>query len=402
MIRYHDLLHRIGGLIGHDIPIDAPDWLHAILHVILIWAPLALVGVLGLRIGGRLANRGRRAMERAARRGAPVDAHPLPTSVFRYVIGHTRGDQLRLIALGLVSLPVLYATLELPKLIVNGAIDAPEHTTVLFGYDLDQTAHLFVLSGTYLLVLLVNGVLKFVLNVYKGRVAERLLRRLRLTVLRLWRRRKGAGRTEIIPLISQEVEPIGGFAADALALPVFQGGTFATILLFMFVQDPYLGAAALVLLPVQIALIPKLQRRLNRHARTRMLIVRRLAKELGERSAEEEGDTEAARRVGTTLKDLEAVRLRIHWIKFFMKALNNFLTSMTPFFFYSIGGYLVIQGQLSLGALVAVLAAYKDFSAPLKEMFRYYQSREDVRIRFEEVRLFVSARRDEPVPVAAQ
>jgi len=29
-----------------------------------------------------------------------------------------------------------------------------------------------------------------------------------------------------------------------------------------------------------------------------------------------------------------------------------------------VGGYLVIEGQLSLGALVAVLAAYKDFSVP--------------------------------------
>ena len=55
---------------------------------------------------------------------------------------------------------------------------------------------------------------------------------------------------------------------------------------------------------------------------------------------------------------------------------------MTPFFFYSIGGYFVIEGTLSLGALVAVLAAYKDFSAPLRELFRYYQSAEDVRIRY--------------------
>ena len=63
---------------------------------------------------------------------------------------------------------------------------------------------------------------------------------------------------------------------------------------------------------------------------------------------------------------------------------------LPPFFFFSIGGYLVIDGQLSLGALVAVLAAFKDFSAPLRELFRYYQSLEDVRIRFDEINKFLA------------
>ncbi len=79
-----------------------------------------------------------------------------------------------------------------------------------------------------------------------------------------------------------------------------------------------------------------------------------------------------------------------------MKALNNFLTGLTPFFFYSIGGYLVIEGSLTIGALVAVLAAYKDFSAPVKELFKYYQSLEDVRIRYEAVEEFLAVKH--PVP----
>ena len=39
---------------------------------------------------------------------------------------------------------------------------------------------------------------------------------------------------------------------------------------------------------------------------------------------------------------------------------------MTPFFFFSVGGILVIEGNLTFGALVAALAAYKDLSAPWK------------------------------------
>ena len=84
------------------------------------------------------------------------------------------------------------------------------------------------------------------------------------------------------------------------------------------------------------------------------------------------------------------MRRRIFILKFFIKALNNFLTALTPFLFYSLGGYFVIEGRISLGALVAVLAAHKDFSAPLKELFRYYQTLEDTRIRYHEITMFFS------------
>ena len=42
-------------------------------------------------------------------------------------------------------------------------------------------------------------------------------------------------------------------------------------------------------------------------------------------------------------------------VKFLMKSMNNFIMNLTPFFFYTIGGYLVLENQLSLGALVAAM-----------------------------------------------
>jgi putative ABC transport system ATP-binding protein len=58
---------------------------------------------------------------------------------------------------------------------------------------------------------------------------------------------------------------------------------------------------------------------------------------------------------------------------------------VTPFFFFAIGGYLVIGGSLSAGALVAVLAAYKDMSAPWKELLDYYQQFQDTKIKYDQV-----------------
>jgi len=387
---YHGLLHRIAYFIGHEIPGDAPGWLHPVLHVVLMWAPLALLGIGAYRLVQFL---GRRVSPRGIE---PPSLGPtgLPKTVFRFILRYSMRSQIYLIIGGLLSLPILYLTLELPKIIINGAIDSELSLIEVFGMSLSQTDYLFFLSGLYLIAVLTNGAFKFALNVFKGRVGERLLRRLRLTVFHRWRRGAGSERrSEVIPLIAQEVEPIGGFASDAFALPVFQGGTFVTILIFMFAQDPFLGAAAITLLPMQIALIPRLQRKVNALARRRVIEVRALGGHLGDQGMSEIRTMDEIQKIGRNLKEIETIRRKIHRAKFFMKALNNFLSSLTPFFFYSIGGYLVIEGELSLGALVAVLAAYKDFSAPLRELFRYYQSMEDVRIRYEEIKRFLSTGR---------
>ena len=394
MESYHQLLHWILHKVGHHIGDESPDWLHPVLHIVLMWAPLALLIYLlfvTLRIVHRRIVTRRERSAQVVRPSVPG----FPTAVFKFVLRFSRRDQLLLVAVGLLAMPVLYASLELPKNIINNAIDSDHFPVSVFGSSLGQIEYLIALSSLYLLAILVNGGLKFAVNVYKGAVGERLLRRLRLMIFRRWHH--GAGperRSEVIPLIAQEVEPIGGFASDAFALPVFQGGTFLTILVFMFMQDPVLGAAAMTLLPVQLALIPRLQRRVNLLARSRVAEVRALGGELGDQAAAIRSGAGGIVAVGGSLKRIEQIRRQIHRSKFFIKSLNNFLTALTPFFFYSIGGYLVIEGRLTLGALVAVLAAYKDFSAPLRELFRYYQSAEDVRIRYEEMLRFLGTEDD--------
>jgi len=388
----HQLVHEIGHAIGAEAGADAPAWMHHVMHLVLLWAPAALLALLAFSLSVWLCKQYRRRQRRRARRTVReiAEVRGFERGIYRYVLRWSRQQQIFLVLLGLVSMPVLYATLELPKLIVNNAIESGHFPVSVYGVEFDQLSYLYFLCGLFLLAILVNGSLKFALNVYKGRVGERILRRLRLTIYRRWR--EGAGgerRGEVTPIIAQEVEPMGGFASDAFAVPMFQGGVFVTILAFMFVQDPILGAAALTLLPVQLALIPRLQRRVNRLARQRVAAVRSLGGKLGEETGPLGQGSPLE--VGRTLKRIETIRRETYLAKFFMKALINFLTALTPFFFYSIGGYLVIEGRLSLGALVAVLAAYKDFSAPLRELFRYYQQSEDVRIRYTEMLRYLSA-----------
>ncbi|HEX6111513.1 MAG TPA: ABC transporter transmembrane domain-containing protein, partial [Geminicoccaceae bacterium] len=241
-----------------------------------------------------------------------------------------------------------------------------------------------------------NGGFKYVINVYEGIVGERMLRRLRYELYtRVLRfplphfRRVSPG--EIVQMINAEVEPLGGFIGSAFALPAFQGGTLLTILTFMFVQDPIMGLAAIILYPIQIYIIPKLQAQVNALGKLRVRQVRRLADRISEtvggvRDIRANDTTQYERaRFSKELGIVFHIRYQIYKKKFFIKFINNFMAQLGPFFFYSIGGYLVIQGDLTLGALVAVVGAHKELYSPWKELLSHYQLTWDSQIKYEQV-----------------
>ena len=87
---------------------------------------------------------------------------------------------------------------------------------------------------------------------------------------------------EVIPIITSEVEPLGGFIGDSFAVPALQGGTLLNILLFMCIQDPILALAAIALYPVQIYFIPKLQAKVNQLSKQRVRMVRSMADRINE------------------------------------------------------------------------------------------------------------------------
>ena len=145
--------------------------------------------------------------------------------------------------------PLLYLTLELPKQIINGAIDSDVSNITVFGMTFSQVEYLMVLSTGFLVAVLAHGLLKMRINTMKGVLAERLLRRFRYTLIaRILRfpqpyfERTSQG--EIVSMITAESEPMGGLMGDALAQPVLQAGQMLTILGFLFAQSYAFGLAA--------------------------------------------------------------------------------------------------------------------------------------------------------------
>ena len=332
----------------------------------------------------------------------------MDSTIYKFIFRHSKKEQVFILLFTVFSLPFYYVSLDIPKLIVNNVLADPESLAadagdlrelVILGMHFGEMERLGLLALYCLLFLalvLANGGFKYAINVYKGLLGERMLRRLRyLLYSRILRfpsphfRRVSSG--ELIPMVTQEVEPLGGFIGDALALPMYQGGLLVTALFFIFMQDPLMGLASIALYPMQGWIIPKLQRKVNLLGKARVQEVRKVSERISEtvQGAEEMHANGMARweaaEFTARMGRIFDIRYEIYRKKFFIKFLNNFLAQITPFFFYAIGGYFVIDGSLSLGGLVAVLAAYKDLPPPWKELLNHYQIREDAKIKYDQV-----------------
>lgn len=374
---YHNIGHHLSSKLFY-----ADDaLLHAVIHIVLIVAPLLII-IKILLVSYRAVRTYRSAQAQSDQPADKGSYHQLPSHIFSFIVRYTLKSQFLLSVGALTTVPITYASLELPKRIINGALQSETFMKSEIALTATQIEYLLILCGLYFLVLLLNSILKFVLNYYKGSVAEGLVRRIRLYILRNESRSSSKKDSDsIVPILINEVEPVCGFSGDSFAVPLLQGGIAVTILVFMSLQNYALSAAALTMLPIQIFIIPKFQRRINNLVRQRVQLIRRLSGVLDYEVKVKKSSAKAR----SIISSIQSIRLRLFKIKFMMKSLNNFIMNLTPFFFYLIGGYMVIEGQLSLGALVAVLASYQSLSSSIRELFTYYQSLQDAKIRYQEI-----------------
>ncbi|KAB0269750.1 ABC transporter ATP-binding protein [Microvirga brassicacearum] len=358
-------------------------------------------------------------------------------SLFRYIWTHSKRDQLLVCAVVLVSQPFYFASLDLPRQIVNQAIQGeafregqatapflpftlslPEWLggasfPIFEGFEVGRIGLLLGLSGLFLFFVIINGAFKYWINVAKGVLGERMLRRLRFDLFTMVLRftpeaLRTVKSSETATIIKDEVEPVGGFIGDAFITPVFLGMQALTALFFIMVQNVSLGLMALAVVGIQFTIIPRMRRELLRLGKRRQIASRQLAGRIAEVSdgieAVQVHNSYAWERaeIGQRLYQLFDLRLRIYNRKFIVKFINNFLSQLTPFFFYSVGGYLAIRGTLDIGQLVAVIAAYRELPPPLKELIDWDQQRLDVQVKYDQVTQHFSEERLAPTLLAKE
>ncbi len=322
-------------------------------------------------------------------------------NLYKFIIRHSLKQQVIITLLSVASFIPYYYYLSMPKTIINEGISGkgvhyPLDLMGLGWVQLDAVQYLLVLCVGFLLLVVIQQAFKYVINVFQGIAGERMLRRLRYDlyaqVLRFplpTFRKTSQG--EIIPMIIAEVEPVGGFIGESFALPIFQGGMLLVIFGFLMIQNPVMAAAAVALYPIQFYIVPKLQRHVRALGKERIKNQRRLSDRIGETVSgmvELHTHDGSNRMLADFAKKLGVsywIRVEIFQRKFVIKFVNNFIQQLGPFFFYAIGGYFVIKGQMDVGTVIAAVNAHKEMAAPWKELLNHYQTREDVKQKYEQV-----------------
>jgi len=344
----------------------------------------------------------------------------LETSLFRYVWQKSRAEQIAVLLIILASIPFYWASFDVPKRIVNDAIQGGafkdgKTTARVFdwtlrlpdflgggsfplshGFQVGQLGLLLTLSFYFLVLVLINGAFKYLVNLRKGILGERMLRRMRYDLFgQLLRFRpediRAVKPAEVASMIKDEVEPIGSFVGDAFIQPAFLLSQALTALAFIMMQSVWLGSIALVIVLLQAIIIPILRKEQLRLGRERQIASRQLAGRIGEivdagPTIQGHGATSYVQSdIAGRLGKLFDIRYALYKRKFAVKFLNNLLAQVTPFFFYAVGGFFALQGRLDIGQLVAVIAAYRDLPPPIKELIDWDQQRNDVLIKYEQV-----------------
>ena len=295
-----------------------------------------------------------------------------PRSIFGYVWRVSARQQIGLSLLAVLIFPLSMAPLELQRRIVNDAIGG------------ENLRWLLVLGGVYGGVVLVQGALKYALRVWRGRVSEQVIRRMReriaLGAVEQARERKddAIDEGERIPMAAHEVERVGGFVGDSLSEPVLQAGILLSIIGYMLAVEPGVALVSLAFFVPQLIVVPVIQRTLNRRARDKVRTVR----ELGERIADHELCIEHCDEHDDQIGRIYANRMSYYRLKFLLKFLVNLFNHLAPLSVLIVGGYFVIEGRTTVGTIVAFITGFERMADPARQLLAHYRLAAEAQVQY--------------------
>ncbi|WP_395713828.1 hypothetical protein [Reyranella sp.] len=288
-------------------------------------------------------------------------------SLYRYVLEVSSRQQIRLGLLTLAVFPLSLAPLELQRRIVNYAV-AHSAVELLLAY-----------GALYLAVLLLQGGLKFLRDVYMYEIAEGVTRLLRGKFVQQGQLDSGIDKGTKQAIISAESEKVGGFVAESISLPVLQAGTVVSIAAYMLAIEPLIAMVAIVFLVPSVVVVGLAQPILNRLSRSKITIVRALSDAVlrdGRHDPTSGADPDAL------IGRIYDLRLRFAKLKIATKSFNQLITGLGLLGILLVGGWLAIQGRTEIGIIVAFMSGYERMTGPARDLLNFYRRLSMMRMQY--------------------
>ncbi|MFW5681177.1 MAG: ABC transporter transmembrane domain-containing protein [Pseudomonadota bacterium] len=293
-------------------------------------------------------------------------------AMYRAVWRATGRRQVLLIALALAVAALAAAPLQFQKEIVNGLVEGGDR------------AALVVSCLALLGVVLLSGLLKFALGFAQGVVGERVVYLIRERVYDSFVHDTNAGRPglpskgTVVAILSAEAEMVGAFAGAAIAGPLLQLGTLASVIAFITTQQPALGLFALAVVLPQAVIVVFTQRRINRRVKARVQALRHASAKLAEsdiRRVEQE--------VLDDFRSMYDTGRRIFFLKLSTKFALSVISAFGVVGILLIGGLLVLDGRTDVGIVVASLSGLTRIERPWRDLIAFFRQASTVRVRYE-------------------
>lgn len=290
-------------------------------------------------------------------------------SVWRYVRRMSGWHQLPACTLAVIVALLNLAPVELQRRIVDDALMPKD-------YDM-----LVMLGVAYAVVLLAHQLLKLALRLYQSWISESAIIYTRRHLLGLYNDRLERGPEpktgRAVAVMTAETDKLGGFVGEGLVQAASNTAMLIGAIGYMVIVDWRIALFGLAFMLPQILLTPFMQNRLNQLVEQRVGHMRDLGDGVAVASGTVKEDGEGI------LSRIYQNRMRFFLVKFSMKALLNLLNAAAPLTVLIYGGYLVLQGETTVGVIVAFLAGFQHVSAPLRELIAFYRVAEQARVQHE-------------------
>lgn len=305
-------------------------------------------------------------------------------TLYSWVMEKNGRWQFLIVLLVVATVAIRVVPLEMQKRIVNKAIGLGDMELLVL--------YCLLFLGSVLLA----STLKFCINLMQAYIGQRTLERMRtslyehiLSLPMSFFRTIQPG--QVINGLVNELASVSGFIGSAVSVPLINVCTLLAMGGYLFYLNPLLAGLSFVIYPLQIAIVPRLQKRGNEANRYRVNVSRAISGSIGEVIT---GVHEVHAHAGFALENdkfaaqarqLLQANVRMNAYRYGIKFANNFFEHLGPFILFLVGGSMTIQGHFDLGALVAFLSAYSSLSDPWRELMDFYQLKEDSLVRYKNV-----------------
>lgn len=301
----------------------------------------------------------------------------LPRTLYGFVFRASGWHQLAAAILSVLLFTAGTIPLEIQRRIVNAATYNGSYRTIAF------------LVLAYVLLALIEGGVKLVLNVYSSWIGETAIRWLRLQVFETSEALKEEDSVMTsegvqLSIVLAEAEPVGGFVGTSISEPLLQIGILTAVCGYLVYLQPLMTIIVVTIFLPQSGFVPFMQEAINRRVGKKINIMRNVSEDIVQMGHAIDTNGLQASRIGNVFQ----INMSIYKIKFTMNFMMNLMTQMGYAGIFAMGGYFVVTGKTEIGTVVAFVSGLSKINDPWGDLVNWYR---DLRVTQVKYRLIFSS-----------